>query len=96
VTIKTLNISKTSLNGAIAFFIAAVPLATAYPGLHIPATLMAWLSFVAGLGRLWVGLAQTDSGSVPATLPGNPTPILVPSHEVPDDPKAKVVAPPKA
>jgi hypothetical protein len=93
VTLNTSNISKTSLNGAIAFFIAAVPLATVYPGLHIPATLMAWLSFAAGLGRLWVGLTQVDSGTVPAVLPGNPTPVLVPSHEVPDNPTAKVVTP---
>lgn len=59
-----LNISKTTLNGLIAFFIAAVPLAQAYPGLHIPPPLMAWLSFAAGLGRLSVGMAQKDADKI--------------------------------
>ena len=56
-----MNISKTTLNGLIAFFIAAVPMAQAYPGLHIPVTLMAWLSFAAGAARMWVGIAQKDA-----------------------------------
>lgn len=87
----TLNVSKTTLNGFIAFFIAAVPLTTAYPGLHINPAVMAWLSFAAGLGRLYVGLQQQDADRVLAKLPGQAAPEPVPAHPVPDDPKAVVV-----
>lgn len=90
---SNVSISKTTLNGAIAFFIAAVPLAQAYPGLHIPATLMAWLSFAAGAARLYVGTIQTDADRIQAILPGSSTPVDVPAHPVPDDPKAKAIVP---
>lgn len=89
----TINVSKTTLNGLIALFIAAVPMAEAYPGLHIPPTLMAWLSFVAGLARAYVGFKQQDADRVLAKLPGQPEPTPVPAHPVPDDPKAKVITP---
>lgn len=87
----TSKISKTTLNGFIAFFIAAVPLTSAYPGLHISPTVMAWLSFVAGLARLYVGLQQQDADRVLAQLPGNSVPEPVPAHPVPDAPGAVVV-----
>jgi hypothetical protein len=88
---QPMSISKTTLNGAIAFFIAAVPLTETYPGLHISPTVMAWLSFAAGLARLWVGISQTDADRIPAILPGSSTPQEVPAHPVPDDPKAVIV-----
>ncbi len=60
----TPNLSKTTINGVLAFLIAAVPIAQTYPGLHIPPTLIAWLSFAAGLARLYVGMQQTDADRV--------------------------------
>ena len=90
-----INVSKTTLNGAIAFFIAAVPMAQAYPGLHISVTLMAWLSFGAGMARLYVGTQQMDADRIVAKIPGDPTPQSVPAHPVPDDPKAVPVIPPQ-
>jgi hypothetical protein len=89
----TTRISKTSLNGAIAFFIASVPVVQAYPQLHISPTLMAWLSLVAGLGRLYVGLQQQDADTVLAKVPGQAAPMDVPAHPTPDDPAAKPVIP---
>lgn len=93
-TINFPSISKTSLNGAIAFFIAAVPMAQAYPGLHISPTVMAWLSFLAGLARFGVGIAQQDADKVLATVPGSAVPQVVPAHAVPDNPAATPVIKP--
>lgn len=42
---------------------------------------------LAGL-RVLVGLVQTDAGSTEAVLPGSAAAQIVPSHEIPDDPKA--------
>jgi hypothetical protein len=92
-TINFPTVSKTTLNGAIALFIAAVPMAQAYPGLHISPTIMAWLSFAAGVARFGVGIAQKDADTVLATLPGQPVPTVVPAHAVPDNPAAKPVIP---
>lgn len=88
-----IDISKSTLNGFIACFIAAVPMAQVYPGLHIPVALMAWLSFLAGLARWYVGYKEVDADSVLAKLPGIPEPQIVPAHASPNDPKAVPVIP---
>lgn len=92
----TSKVSKTSLNGVLAFLIAVVPLAQQYPDLHLSPVIFGWLSFGAGLARLYVGLQQQDADRVLAQLPGQPVPEPVPAHPVPDDPKAKVVVDPPA
>lgn len=78
-----MRISKTSLNGILAFLIAAVPLAQSMPELHIRAFYLAWASFAAGLARLWVGLAQTDADLVKVATPQGV--VDAPAHPVPDD-----------
>ena len=83
--------SKTTANGLLAFFIASVPVCQSYPELGIPVKLVAWLSFLAGLARCYVGSQQADADLVLAKIPGVQTPELVPAHPTPDDPKAKVV-----
>jgi hypothetical protein len=45
------------------------------------------------IGKIWIGLLQQDAGTTMAVVPGSSTPQAVPSHEVPDQPAAKVVLP---
>ena len=47
------------------------------------------------IGKIWIGLIQQDAGTTLAVVPGNPEPQTVPSHEIPDQPAAKVVLPEK-
>lgn len=47
------------------------------------------------IGKIWIGLIQTDAGTTLATVPGSPTPVVVPSHEIPDQPAATAVLPEK-
>lgn len=49
------------------------------------------LTTAVGLAKLVVGHLTIDAGSVLAKLPNDPKPEVVPSTEVPLDPKAKVV-----
>jgi hypothetical protein len=86
--------SKTTLNGILAFLIAAVPIVQAYPGLGISPKIIAYLSLIAGLARMAVGILQTDADLVPAMVPGSISPQNVPAHPVPDNPADKVVIPP--
>jgi hypothetical protein len=82
---KSIAISKTTLNGLLAFFIACVPLAQTYPGLHISPAVMSWLSFAAGAGRLWVGIAQKDADQL--TLPEVAAQTQVAASKPPEVPK---------
>lgn len=54
------------------------------PKASIPVTAVALL-------RALVDFLKTDAGVTSAIVPGSPTPQLVPSHEVPDDPNAQSV-----
>jgi hypothetical protein len=45
---------------------------------------------ISGGGQAALGRIMTDAGSVLAKVPGTKEPQIVPSHEIPDDPKAKV------
>ncbi len=88
-------ISKTSLNGALAFVIAACTFIATQPGLGISPKVAGWISVVAGLARLAVGILQTDSDAILATLPGSSTPQVVAAHPTPDDPSATPILPAK-
>ena len=49
------------------------------------------IGLVSALAYAYLGIISKDSGTVEAVVPGNAAPQAVPSHEVPDDPKNKVV-----
>jgi hypothetical protein len=51
------------------------------PKASVPVTIIAIL-------RALVDFTKQDAGVTSAIVPGSPTPQLVPSHEVPDDPNA--------
>jgi hypothetical protein len=51
----------------------------------------AWLLVIQSVAKGWIALIQQDAGKTIATLPGNPEPKVVPSHEVPDNPAATPV-----
>jgi hypothetical protein len=54
-----------------------------------------WIGAFQIIGKIWIGLLTQDAGSTMAVLPGDPTPQVVPSHEIPNVAAAKVVLPEK-
>ena len=83
--IDTSRISKTTVNGVLQLAIVSI---------------MAYLTLPAGATTAVIALAvlkaivcylQKDAGEQEAIPPGGGPAELVPSHEVPDDPAAKVV-----
>lgn len=42
--------------------------------------------------KIWVSILQQDAGTTVAQVPGEATPQVVPSHEVPNDPSHKAIA----
>src|ERR1700749_4757458 len=49
-------------------------------------------TIMCGLGKAWVGLLIQDKGTELATMPNSSEPVVVPAHEMPDDPAATPVA----
>jgi hypothetical protein len=62
---------------------------------HTAATVASVCSLVGGLGAAYIGAIQQDAGKTLADVPGQPSPVMVSSHEIPDIPAAKVVLPEK-
>ena len=56
--------------------------------LHTPVRIVIGVNITLALCRAWVGIITKDAGQTPALPPGASQPVLVPSHEVPDDPNA--------
>ena len=77
------------------FLTIGVPLTGYLAQLQHPKPWEIWLSgtltSAVGLAKLVVGHMTTDAGTQLAKVPGESSPVAVSSHEVPDDPKAKVV-----
>jgi hypothetical protein len=57
----------------------------------IPAKWVLYLGAAQIIGKVWIGLISQDAGTVQAVIPGQPGIQTVPSHEIPDDPKAVVI-----
>lgn len=87
------NISKTTMNGALAFVIAAATWATTQPDLHLSPTVAGYIALVAGFARMAVGFLQVDADRALAVPAGKSEPEIVPAHPQPDDPTAKPVLP---
>ena len=93
-TLPDLPGSKTTWNGYIAMFIAAVPVVQQYPELGIQPKIMAWLGLTAGFARLYVGIKQSDADRTLAKLNSGRGPeVEVPAHPTPNDPSAIAVFP---
>jgi hypothetical protein len=86
---------KSSLSGVLSFGIATfgtitsglAPLAALNPNSALArysAITTAVLTLLSGLGKVWVGLLQTDAGTQAIKLPNVDEPVAVPSHEVPN------------
>ena len=57
-----------------------------------PGKSAAWvIGLTATAAKLAIGATQQDPGKELANVPGEDKPVLVDSHEVPNDPNAKVV-----
>lgn len=93
---------KSSLSGILSLGIAAfapitaglAPLAALNPHSTVAqylAIASGIMTMMSGVGVAWVQLLMKDAGTVPAKVPGNPDPQIVPSTEVPVDPKNKVI-----
>ena len=50
-----------------------------------------WLVSSGVLAKVILGLFQKDAGSTMAQVPGESSPQLVPSHEIPDSPTATAI-----
>lgn len=99
---------KTTVNGVLAFLIATLTTVSGFlvagdvttggvnaGAIHVSTWVVVSINIALALCRVWVGMLQTDSGKTTAVVPGNPAPVAVPSHEVPNDPAATPVIPPK-
>lgn len=91
---------KTTAAGILSFFITTLTLLTGYLGstdlnntgsIHTPAKVVFGFNIALALCRAWVGMLQKDAGTTLANVPGQPAPMAEPSHETPDNPKAKPV-----
>ena len=91
INLPTINVSKTTLNGYLAVALAVCVALLQVPG--IPQQYTVAIGGAVAFLRILVGHLQTDAGTTLATTPGQPSPVEVPSHEVPDDPKAVAIAP---
>jgi methionyl-tRNA synthetase len=80
---------KTTISGILSF--VAITSATLAP--FIPQTasrICIGLAISGALSRAYLGAISKDAGTEQAIVPGSADPQTVPSHEVPDNPKAQV------
>lgn len=89
------NNPRTSLSGIFSFLMLTGGYIAGYAKIHNWtghwAVLGSICAFVAGLAKLYVRFIAIDPGKVEAILPDSPKPQMVPSTEVPIDPKAEVL-----
>lgn len=93
---------KSTAAGILSFGIATlttllayqIPMAILNPGqtkMYLYFTIIG--NVILALFRAWIGLITQDAGTTLATVPGSPTPQVVPSHEIPNQIAAKAVLP---
>jgi hypothetical protein len=90
-TITIPKISKTTLNGYLTVGISVCVALLSVPS--IPQKYTVVIGTILSMLRLLTGHKQQDAGEQLAYVPGEPTPQVVPSHEVPDNPADKTVLP---
>jgi hypothetical protein len=92
---------KTTVNGILAFLITTLTVFSGFLGtidvtssgpsvssIHVSTWVSVGVTLALALCRAWVGLLQQDAGQTPAIPAGGGPVTLVPSHEIPNDPKA--------
>jgi hypothetical protein len=84
ITVPTINISKTTLNGYLTVALVICGALTQVP--HVPLWLSGGATTILGIWRIVVGTLQQDADSTKALVPGIPEPQMVPAHPVPDNP----------
>jgi len=83
---------RTTISGILTGLIGLIPTLLAAGIIHGKAATIA-LSVVATSKVILAAFFQKDAGQVPAYIPGQREPVMVPAHEIPNDPQA--VAAPK-
>jgi hypothetical protein len=84
------NNPKTTISGVLSFI--AITSTTLIP--FVPTTAryaFGGLAIAGALSKAYLLAISHDAGKTEAMVPGAAEPQLVPSHEMPDDPKAKAV-----
>lgn len=82
---------KSSVQGFLSFAVITLLTLQGYLAVMAPSPtlnkVLLGVNIAIGLAKAWIGLLQTDAGTVPAYVPGKGI-ENVPSHELPDSPTA--------
>ena len=83
---------RTTISGILTALIGLIPTLLASGIIHGKAATIS-LSVVTVSKIILSSFFQKDAGQVAAIVPGQPEPVMVPSHEIPDSPNAIPVVP---
>jgi len=84
---------RTTISGILTGLIGLIPTLLAGGVIHGKAATIA-LSVVATSKVILSSFFQKDAGQTPAYVPGQSEPVMVPAHEVPNDPQAVATSKP--